>query len=103
MSKGKLGKGSEIFKQPVSFEEVKPLLEAERGEKTIFMIKPSQREALEEFVWRAKRHHREVNNSMVVRCLLSVFSEMKVNLEGIESEEMLKDRIVEAWNTVRVP
>ncbi len=99
MSKGKLGKGSEIFNQSVEFEDVKTLIEAERAEKTIYMIRPSQREALESFVWQGKRHYREVNNSMVVRCLLSIFAELDINAEGIESEDMLKDRMLEALNS----
>ncbi len=96
MRKGKLGKGVEIFDQPVSFEETRALVEAERAEKTIYMVRPSQREALEAFVWKAKRHHREVNNSMVVRCLLSLFAELDVRVDGVESEAMLRDRIAEA-------
>lgn len=99
MPKGKLGKGSEIFNQPVDFDDVKTLIEAERAEKTIYMIRPSQREALEAFVWQAKRHYREVNNSMVVRSLLSIFAELDINVDGIESEDMLKDRMVEALHT----
>lgn len=100
MQKGKLGKGTEIFNQPVSFEETKALVEAQRAEKTIYMIRPSQREALEAFVWKAKRHHREVNNSMVVRCLLSLFSELEVRTDGVESEAMLQDRIAEAMENM---
>lgn len=96
MPKEKLGKGSEIFNQPVDFEETQSLIEAERAEKTIYMIRPSQREALEEFVWKAKRQHREINNSMVMRCLLSLFSELDINLDGVESEAMLRDRIAES-------
>ena len=33
---------------------------------------------------------------MVVRCLLSIFAELDIPTEGIESEAMLRDRIKEA-------
>lgn len=97
----KLGKGAEIFNQPVVLEETQPLIDAQRAEKTIYMIRPAQRQALEEFVWKAKRHHREINNSMVVRCLLSIFATLDVRVEGVESEAMLQDRIAEALGSQR--
>jgi hypothetical protein len=96
----KLGKGEEIFAKPTAMKtDQQP---KERPEKTIFMIRPSERLALEEFVMRAKRHNREINNSMVVRCLLSIFAELDVPTEGIESEEMLRDRIAESLTSINM-
>lgn len=92
MSK-KLGKGVEIFEQTAVLNREEP---AEVPEKTIYMVRPSERQALDEFVMRAKRYNREINNSMVVRCLLSIFAELDIPTEGIESEAMLRDRIKEA-------
>lgn len=92
MSK-KLGKGVEIFEQTAVLDrEERP----EIPEKTIYMVRPSERQTLDEFVMRAKRHNREINGSMVVRCLLSIFAELNIRTEGIESEAMLRDRIKEA-------
>ncbi len=98
MSKKKLGKGVEIFEQATTLppREERP----ELPEKTIYMVRPSERQAVEEFVMRAKRYNREINNSMVVRALLSIFAELNVPTEGIESEAMLRDRIKEALTSI---
>jgi hypothetical protein len=93
----KLGKGVEIFEQTAVLERDE---HAEIPEKTIYMVRPSERQALEEFVMRAKRHNREINNSMVVRCLLSIFAELDTSTEGIESEAMLRDRIKESLTSM---
>jgi hypothetical protein len=99
MSK-KLGKGVEIFEQTAVLTPKDDRQEI--PEKTIYMVRPSERQALDEFVIKAKRHNREINNSMVVRCLLSIFAELNVPTEGIESEEMLRDRIKEAFMSMRM-
>lgn len=89
----KLGKGVEIFQQTVVLDRAE---QTEVPEKTIYMIRPSERQALDEFVMKAKRYNREINGSMVVRCLLSIFAELDINTKGIESEAMLRDRIKES-------
>jgi len=89
----KLGKGVEIFEQATVLERQE---QVEIPEKTIYMVRPSERRALEEFVFKAKRHNREINNSMVVRCLISIFAELDIPTAGIESEAMLRDRIKES-------
>jgi len=91
----KLGKR----KEDIFLNETVAVAPQEKAEKTIFLVRPTERLALDEFVLRTKRNFREVNNSMVVRSLLSVFSELEIDTEGVESEEMLKDRIIEALNT----
>lgn len=94
----KLGKNrDEIFQQETDDMQVR-----EKAEKTIFLIRPSERLAIDEFVLRTKRDFREINNSMVVRSLLSVFAELQIPTEGIESEDMLRDRIIDALSSTRI-
>lgn len=92
---GRLGKGHEIFAEAEEREVVK-----ETPEKTMFLIRPSERETLERFLLKARRQWRQVNNSMVVRCLIQIFGEIEVDMAEVRTEEALKDRLLAILRSV---
>lgn len=92
---GRLGKADEIFRRsPEVVEQEDPV------EKIHVLLKRSQIKRLDEFRLAVRMESGySLKRTELVRALVDLFSEMEVDPRGIESEEMLKDKIRELWSS----
>lgn len=92
---GRLGKTDEIFRRsPEVAEREDPV------EKIHVLLKRSQIKSLDEFRLAVRMESGySLKRTELVRALVDLFGEMEIEPKGIESEEMLKDRIREVWSS----
>lgn len=96
MTRKKLGKGSEMFSSPQGKDESGDAPTQEELKKVHILLTKNQIQQLDQFCLNTRMESDySLKRTEILRALVDVFTRLNLSPKSINSEEMLKDRIVE--------
>lgn len=96
MTRKKLGKGSEMFSSPQKRDELGDAPTQKELKKVHILLTKSQIQQLDQFCLNTRMESDySLKRTEILRALVDVFTRLNLSPTSINSEEMLKDRIVE--------